>query len=92
MEQFVKLVVEQGSNTAMVAVIQSCPTSQTAKRAILLYDSKCAGEATAQPHVRRPQLRRDHFGKVLNAFCQSRGADHSSRRMTCCSVSTAGGS
>ena len=74
-DQFVKLVVEQDSNVAMVAVMQSCPASQTPKRAILIYDSKCAGEATAQPHVRRPQFRRDHFGKVLNAFCQSRGAD-----------------
>ena len=74
-DQFIKLIAEQESNSAMVAVMQGCPAAQTTKRAIFVYDSKCAGEASAQPHVRRPQFRRDHFSKVLGAFCRSRGSD-----------------
>ena len=43
------------------------------QRAILVYDTKVAGEATAQPHVRRPQFRKDHFQKIASAFTRGRG-------------------
>ena len=72
-DQFVKLVVEQDSVQAMGQIMENCVSLTGAKRAIFVYDSKVAGEATAQCHIRRPQFRREHFQKICSSFVRGRG-------------------
>ncbi|CAK9007427.1 Uncharacterized protein SCF082_LOCUS9454, partial [Durusdinium trenchii] len=72
-DQFVRLVVEQDSMQGMGQILESCASMSNDQRAILVYDTKVAGEATAQPHVRRPQFRKDHFQKIASAFTRGRG-------------------
>ena len=75
LKQFVKLIPATGSAVTLGDVLQGTAIATPPKAnkfPVLLYDCKCAGEASAQPHSRMPPFQCAHLKQVLQGWVKAK--------------------
>lgn len=76
-DHFVKLVPEQSSKTELETLLAGSGVAKKMEVGeeflVMLYDTKCAGEASSHCHLRYPQFRQHHLKNAVQAMCATRG-------------------